>query len=55
MPISGPHPAATDDTGAFQRFYAGSAADETRPGLVYRLLVGWWRDRDKGFTKAKSS
>ncbi len=37
----------TDDTAAFQRFYGGGEAAEEvgRRGLLYRLLVGWWRDR----------
>jgi hypothetical protein len=36
-----------DDTAAFQRFYAGSPdAKPQRRGLLYRMLVGWWRDRD---------
>jgi hypothetical protein len=31
-----------DDTAAFQRYYlAGNQAP--RRGLLYRLLVGWWR------------
>lgn len=35
-----------DDTAAFQRFYAsGHADEETERGMLYRLLVGWWRDR----------
>jgi hypothetical protein len=35
-----------DDTAAFQRFYAEGAADGSeRRGLLYRLLIGWWRDR----------
>ena len=35
-----------DDTAAFQRFYV-SGPNETaeRHGLLYRLLIGWWRDR----------
>jgi hypothetical protein len=35
-----------DDTAAFQRFYGGGdpAAGRER-GLLYRLFVGWWRDR----------
>lgn len=35
-----------DETRAFQRFYlAGdtAAAPPARRGLLYRLLVGWWR------------
>jgi len=36
-----------DDTAAFQRFYGSSEADAAaEPGLMYRLFVGWWRDRD---------
>jgi hypothetical protein len=35
-----------DDTAAFQRFYASGQPDALQQkGLVYRLLVGWWRDR----------
>ena len=36
-----------DDTAAFQRFYGGgTVGDGGRDrGLLYRLLVGWWRDR----------
>ncbi len=36
-----------DDTAAFQRFYAegpgGQSPDEH--GVLYRIFVGWWRDR----------
>lgn len=34
-----------DDTAAFRRFYEEGSVDEQRPGLLYRLLVGWWRAR----------
>lgn len=34
-----------DDTAAFQRFYGGDRGQETRRGLLYRFLIGWWRDR----------
>jgi hypothetical protein len=35
-----------DDTAAFQRFYgSGLPDDNRRRGLVYRLLIAWWRDR----------
>jgi hypothetical protein len=35
-----------DDTAAFQRFYVeGHSDDERERGLLYRLFVGWWRDR----------
>ncbi len=36
-----------DDTAAFQRFYGGGGSPDPSPdrGLLYRLLVGWWRDR----------
>jgi hypothetical protein len=33
-----------DDTAAFQRFYIDGPSAERR-GLLYRLLIGWWRDR----------
>jgi hypothetical protein len=36
---------APDDTAAFQRFYTGDAPAPTDRGLLYRLLIGWWRDR----------
>jgi hypothetical protein len=35
-----------DDTAAFQRFYSANPAQgSTERGLLYRLLIGWWRDR----------
>jgi hypothetical protein len=35
-----------DDTAAFQRFYSGDAAAQPQSrGLLYRVLIGWWRDR----------
>ena len=37
---------SSDDTAAFQRFYAeGPAPDQPERGVLYRMLVGWWRDR----------
>ena len=40
-----PKPSAPDDTAAFQAYYR--AADQQQPsnGLLYRIFVGWWRDR----------
>lgn len=41
--------AGPDDTAAFQRFYGAGAGDvagaDVERGLLYRLFVGWWRDR----------
>lgn len=35
-----------DDTAAFQRFYADKpAAERSQRGVLYRMLIGWWRDR----------
>ncbi len=35
-----------DDTAAFQRFYSdGQSGRGGDHGLLYRLLIGWWRDR----------
>jgi hypothetical protein len=34
-----------DDTAAFQRFYSAGMAQERERGLLYRLLIGWWRAR----------
>jgi hypothetical protein len=35
-----------DDTAAFQRFYAQAPAGQSHPhGVLYRMLIGWWRDR----------
>lgn len=36
-----------DDTAAFQAFYRSDHPDDvpTR-GWLYRVLVGWWRDRE---------
>lgn len=35
-----------DDTAAFQRFYGAGQGDDARErGILYRLFVGWWRDR----------
>jgi hypothetical protein len=35
-----------DDTAAFQRFYADRPAEDGGSrGILYRLLIGWWRDR----------
>ncbi len=35
-----------DDTAAFKAYYSAEPdpGDEQR-GVLYRLLVGWWRDR----------
>jgi hypothetical protein len=36
-----------DDTAAFQRFYASGPAEERQDrGILYRLLVGWWRNKN---------
>jgi hypothetical protein len=35
---------AADDTAAFQRFYLGETPKAPR-SLLYRIFVGWWRDR----------
>jgi hypothetical protein len=36
-----------DDTAAFQRFYGDGPAEEAgKRGALYRILIGWWRDRD---------
>jgi hypothetical protein len=35
-----------DDTAAFQRFYAGDQDPASGShGMLYRIFVGWWRDR----------
>ncbi|HET9076486.1 MAG TPA: hypothetical protein VFN68_06110 [Acidimicrobiales bacterium] len=34
-----------DDTAAFQRFYSEERAEQPGRGLLYRVFVGWWRDR----------
>ncbi len=35
-----------DDTAAFQRFYVGGQGDQSQDrGILYRLFVGWWRDK----------
>jgi len=35
-----------DDTAAFQRFYAEKpAVERSQRGALYRMFVGWWRDR----------
>jgi hypothetical protein len=35
-----------DDTAAFQRFYTQAPTDQTPSrGVLYRVLIGWWRDR----------
>jgi hypothetical protein len=40
------HTPGPDDTAAFQRFYTDGRAEEAADkGLLYRLFVGWWRDR----------
>ncbi|HSS11281.1 MAG TPA: hypothetical protein VLL25_15455 [Acidimicrobiales bacterium] len=48
-PIQVLPPTGTDDTGAFQRFYSGSATDKAGRGSLQRF-VGWWRDRVKRVT-----
>lgn len=36
----------TDDTAAFQAFYRDSEPEEEPShGVLYRVFVGWWRDR----------
>ena len=34
-----------DDTAAFQRFYGTGPGEERSRSVLYRILVGWWRDR----------
>jgi hypothetical protein len=35
-----------DDTAAFQRFYNVEPRESSGDhGLLYRIFVGWWRDR----------
>jgi hypothetical protein len=34
-----------DDTAAFQRFYAGGSGGQPPRSFLYRILIGWWRDR----------
>jgi hypothetical protein len=34
-----------DDTAAFERFYGGDVESRRERGVMYRLFVGWWRDR----------
>jgi hypothetical protein len=35
-----------DDTAAFQRFYSGApTGGRQERGVLYRLFIGWWRDR----------
>jgi hypothetical protein len=37
---------SSDDTAAFQRFYAQPPTGQTPSrGVLYRMLIGWWRDR----------
>jgi hypothetical protein len=37
---------APDDTAAFQRFYAQEPTEPQQArGILYRVFVGWWRDR----------
>jgi hypothetical protein len=37
---------ASDDTAAFQRFYAdGDQSESESRGFLYRAFIGWWRDR----------
>jgi hypothetical protein len=33
------------DTGAFRAFYGEEPSPDEPRGLLYRLFVGWWRDR----------
>jgi hypothetical protein len=36
-----------DDTAAFKAFYGEGRPEEAGPrSALYRLLIGWWRDRD---------
>jgi hypothetical protein len=41
---TGAKPPAPDDTAAFQAYYRGSVEQPTH-GLLYRVFVGWWRDK----------
>jgi hypothetical protein len=35
-----------DDTAAFQRYYAEAPGGPApQRGMLYRVLIGWWRDR----------
>jgi hypothetical protein len=34
-----------DDTAAFQQFYANRDVPKPQRGVLYRALIGWWRDR----------
>jgi hypothetical protein len=34
-----------EDTAAFRRFYLGVQSES--PSLLYRLFVGWWRDKGR--------
>ena len=37
---------APDDTAAFQRFYAQEPEEKQQPrSVLYRVFVGWWRNR----------
>jgi hypothetical protein len=39
-------PSSPDDTAAFQRFYAQPPTGQPQSrGVLYRVLIGWWRDR----------
>lgn len=41
-----PREQSADDTAAFKAYYSAEPdAGEEPHGLLYRLLVGWWRDR----------
>jgi hypothetical protein len=40
---TGEQPPAPDDTAAFQAYYRGQS--EPARGLLYRLFIGWWRER----------
>ena len=39
------HVPGPDDTIAFQRFYNAGPDQRRSRSLIYRLLIGWWRDR----------
>lgn len=49
MSMNPPEPAeqgtsSADDTAAFLRFYLAETPEKPR-SLLYRVFVGWWRDR----------
>ena len=41
----GPGQPSPDDTAAFQRFYLAPQQAKPKRGPLYRLFVGWWRDK----------